>query len=425
MKLLDEKTAPDQIRYALGNTTYAKIAVAFWGKGAVEILGLDRDGLTLELICNLESGACNPSEIRKLKCMEPRVTIKSDPSLHAKVYWTPASAILGSSNASTNGLVTEGNSLGGWHEANLLVDEAGTLIDLKNWFDPLFAAAEEITEPMIKEAETLWKARQKLMPSGNALSTDLFSAFRAAPDLPVWQNVKIAFWSEYLSKAAKEDLKAISKVLPKGTEIDAYEGWRDQLGAGIQTVDFDLSDQSRPSYWRALGKLSGYPRLAVVRRQKSINFPALGEMQVSPADARKLRSLSAQIISTLGDGKSALVSLPDIVAEIDKELALQLERRFAAAMHGIYINAKAIGYPASDFLHMLNTQGAMITAQSLVMRSSPSSGFTALWERKRLDLTVEALVVEQPWRALFSPELLAAAQKRLDAYSDKPLRTGR
>jgi hypothetical protein len=47
----------------------------------------------------------------------------------------------------------------------------------------------------------------------------------------------------------------------------------------------------------------------------------------------------------------------------------------------------------------------------------PSSGYTALWERNRLDLTVEALVTENPeWWELFTPAELERARKRLGEY---------
>jgi hypothetical protein len=47
--------------------------------------------------------------------------------------------------------------------------------------------------------------------------------------------------------------------------------------------------------------------------------------------------------------------------------------------------------------------------------------YTALQQRKRLDLTVEAVVVEnRQWRALFLPEELENAEKRLIKYGYFP-----
>jgi len=46
-----------------------------------------------------------------------------------------------------------------------------------------------------------------------------------------------------------------------------------------------------------------------------------------------------------------------------------------------------------------------------------SEGYTALWERGRLDLTVEALIHDNPqWHPLFTPEELDICTERLTQY---------
>jgi hypothetical protein len=92
-------------------------------------------------------------------------------------------------------------------------------------------------------------------------------------------------------------------------------------------------------------------------------------------------------------------------------------QEFHAAMFGIYQRAKAdVGYNATRFLQMLDENGGLETAQILLHASGVSEGYTALWERGRLDLTVEALVIDPEWRELFTPEELHVARKRLTDY---------
>jgi hypothetical protein len=51
-----------------------------------------------------------------------------------------------------------------------------------------------------------------------------------------------------------------------------------------------------------------------------------------------------------------------------------------------------------------------------------SEGFTALWERGRLDLTVEALVHDHAeYHSLFTPEEHDMARRRLEEYKYPPL----
>ena len=98
-----------------------------------------------------------------------------------------------------------------------------------------------------------------------------------------------------------------------------------------------------------------------------------------------------------------------------------LEREFAAAMRDIYLRAKSeVGYNATYFVQMLSELGPLETARRLVTSTQPSQGFTALWERHRLDLTVEARMLERRFHPLFTDLEREAARRRLDAYGYKP-----
>lgn len=70
-------------------------------------------------------------------------------------------------------------------------------------------------------------------------------------------------------------------------------------------------------------------------------------------------------------------------------------------------------YNPSLFRQMLHSDGGYKTAASLLSAKNLSEGFTKLWEKKRLDLTVEALVLKPEWAAYFSHELLDVAARRL------------
>ena len=59
-------------------------------------------------------------------------------------------------------------------------------------------------------------------------------------------------------------------------------------------------------------------------------------------------------------------------------------------------------------------QGGLSAAKQLLSGNKLSDGFVRLWEEQRLDLSVEALALQEPWSALFAPEELAEAQRRLD-----------
>jgi hypothetical protein len=89
-----------------------------------------------------------------------------------------------------------------------------------------------------------------------------------------------------------------------------------------------------------------------------------------------------------------------------------LERAFDEAMMQIYLVAKTqAGYNAMRFLKMLGEHGGVETARRLLPHMS--DGFTELWQRNRLDLTVESLVLQARWHDLFSDDEREVARRRL------------
>ena len=97
-----------------------------------------------------------------------------------------------------------------------------------------------------------------------------------------------------------------------------------------------------------------------------------------------------------------------------------LEAQFDEAMMDIYVTAKKEAkYNASRYLEMLLEHRGLETARMLINASEPSAGFTSLWEAKRLDLTVEALVIRPQWSQLFEPDEIERAQRRLKQYNYK------
>ena len=97
-------------------------------------------------------------------------------------------------------------------------------------------------------------------------------------------------------------------------------------------------------------------------------------------------------------------------------MSTTLESEFDAAMMDIYRHAKTEArYTATRFLQMLNEHRGLRTAQILLEATNVSDGYSALWERGRLDLTVEALVLQPRWNELFTDEDRAIARDRLRA----------
>jgi len=93
---------------------------------------------------------------------------------------------------------------------------------------------------------------------------------------------------------------------------------------------------------------------------------------------------------------------------------LTLEKKFHAAMLELYKMAKnECDYCATRFLLMVNERGGLEAAKTLIRAKDVSEGFKRLWECERLDLTVEAKILEPEWHPLFSDDDREVARKRL------------
>jgi len=101
----------------------------------------------------------------------------------------------------------------------------------------------------------------------------------------------------------------------------------------------------------------------------------------------------------------------------------RLRQGFDEAMLQIYNRARSeCKYNATRFLRMLHEHGGIETARRLL--PSISDGYAELWKRGRLDLTVEALILVEPWVALFSESERQTARNRLvDSGYSVPMAT--
>lgn len=94
---------------------------------------------------------------------------------------------------------------------------------------------------------------------------------------------------------------------------------------------------------------------------------------------------------------------------------MDLARQFHEAMIQLYRDTcnAGINYRPSLLIHAVSMEGGFETARRYLQADEITDGFQRLWTAERLDLTVEHLVLQEPWRGLFTPEELATAEQRL------------
>jgi len=100
-----------------------------------------------------------------------------------------------------------------------------------------------------------------------------------------------------------------------------------------------------------------------------------------------------------------------------------LVAQFDEEMLGIYRRAKREAeYNASLFFQMLTDHGGLETARILIHKDKVSDGYTALYLRGRLDITVEAVIHNNSkWHPLFTPSELEICTARLKKHGYPPV----
>lgn len=94
-----------------------------------------------------------------------------------------------------------------------------------------------------------------------------------------------------------------------------------------------------------------------------------------------------------------------------------IENKFNEDMKNIYFSAKRdIGYTAIRFMQLVSQKGGLQAAKQLVAKEGGTYGFEVLWENKRLDLSVEALVLKPEYESLFSDDEKQLYNERLKEF---------
>jgi len=101
-------------------------------------------------------------------------------------------------------------------------------------------------------------------------------------------------------------------------------------------------------------------------------------------------------------------------------MSASLDGEFHRAMLDIYQAAADLGYHPARFRQIVREHGGVAAAKRLLSGPVAQSGLMTLWELGRLDISMEALVVQERWKPLFSDEERQAARDRLSAHGYHP-----
>ncbi len=211
MRFLTGASIQRHVSRIVRRTADVSAAVAYWGTGAAERTGMrKRNPGRVRVICDLLSGACNPSEIETLLGLG--VQVRTLDRLHAKVWIAGDDVIIGSSNASKNGLPIEDDTgAGGNVEAAMLSRDPGLSCELQGWFDARWQDSVDVTDEHLAEAARLWRRRSKA--DRRAFARTLTQKLRNPQPSDRFTGLRIVAyratgWSDQAERFLQEEAKA-------------------------------------------------------------------------------------------------------------------------------------------------------------------------------------------------------------------------
>jgi len=252
IQVLSEKNIAEFVR-DMSSGKPIRFAVAFWGKSAVCRLGL-KESAGGSIICNLQSGCTNPDEILELIEFNKgknhkRFDIRTHAKLHGKLYKTDGMAVVGSSNASLNGLALESETEG-WREINLATDQKDILSDLDRRFEELWAEADPVDETVVERYRPVWEARQVPVLPTPPRSGSLLEAAKANPHFfssqPIWFVIYKSNVPKDVSEKIGERVQAgDAGEMAKNDEYWEYFNWDRQLPNDAWFIDVSIIAKAR------------------------------------------------------------------------------------------------------------------------------------------------------------------------------------
>lgn len=250
MKFLDNPNIAPAVREIIRSSENVALAVAFWGRDAGKSLLGDINSTrknSVRLLCDLEMGGTNPWEIDQL--LSEQYLLSHFPYLHAKVYLGDNRVVVGSANASANGIGLEGEQCDGLQEAALYSEDSNVVASAWTWFEDLWDRSTLISDDpdALERARSRWAVanRQRPLPSSET------SLLRAILDRPEELEGRLWF-AIYPTATGRSDLAeagidALKEAHRDWKELAYYWGWPEleRLPANARVVDLRYSKNGR------------------------------------------------------------------------------------------------------------------------------------------------------------------------------------
>lgn len=161
--------------------------------------------------------------------------------------------------------------------------------------------------------------------------------------------------------------------------------------------------------------------------QPGLGKPVVLELDPEEADLQRLAELGCDVftsVDALRNFVDRLIVDPD--PESDPEPVVTSDPDVSDDFHTAVLSVmerckNELSYNPRYFRIMVSQHGALGAVRKLLAAPAVSDGFVALWERQRLDLSIEALVLDNRFAAIFSEDERDVARNRLVDFGYAPI----
>lgn len=224
MKIVSGPELLKEFNKSVKTSKVARLAIAFWGDGAISGLGLTKQ-TKIQAVCNLKMGGTNPHEIESLMKI---ADVRQLDTLHSKIYLLDNFGAVGSSNASANGLALQGPEITNWKETNVIFEQGDIYQQAEKEFEKIFKLSMAISAKDIEKAKENWSNRRhnNIGFDANSIPPEtLLQALFRSPEKLVDRRVYVCAWDEHRSNQANKELKKFKETSKLGDNVDAFEDW--------------------------------------------------------------------------------------------------------------------------------------------------------------------------------------------------------
>ncbi|MBB2158392.1 hypothetical protein HLH33_19210 [Gluconacetobacter diazotrophicus] len=307
------------IKHVLAGTD-VRCAVAFWGIGAESLLNKSGEARP-RIICDVTLGGTSPNALRALGAPKNE-DLRHIPSLHAKVYISDRGAIIGSANASRNGVGLDGPP--SLTEAGVrLAPDSETFRHAESWFESQWGASTQVNDAALDLATQRFRPGRSLggLPMRPGSLLDLIAA-----DPDRFSDVSIVLAQSSSTQEERKQVRtAVQNANPRNIqEINSlpdngmFIGWEAQeLNRWHRTfIELWMPNQRLSVYGRqvvyicdAEGAVMSRSSWRSIRQVVGDELPS--QAQIAASDGRIVRTL-------LDERGNRLYSSYELAAEIEQ-----------------------------------------------------------------------------------------------------------